>query len=130
MNGPTGSRDSVPFVGFVLSLISGLAMLVLGIAVGVSNRGETVRATLSDGGLEIRRVDWLTWPWLALILGLVIVISAWLLYSRPRENLVWGIVILVASLIGFATGTAGLLAGILGVIGAVLILTWRSTPAV
>ena len=61
-----------------------------------------------------------------LISGIVVLVGAIMLYSRPRGASTWGSLILIFSIISFL-GTGGFFIGaLLGIVGGVLAMTWRS----
>jgi hypothetical protein len=60
---------------------------------------------------------------IGLISGIFVIVGAIMLYARPLESTLWGVVILVFSLLSLA-GAGGFLIGtILGIIGAVLAMS-------
>jgi len=65
------------------------------------------------------------WPWLGIVAGIVMLISAAMLYTRPEQSQGWGIVILIASALNLFIGMGGFLAGVLGIIGGALALAWQ-----
>lgn len=70
---------------------------------------------------------WLsTFSVLGLVSGIVIVASALMLQNRPSEAKTWGTLILVFSVVSLF-GMGGFIIGaILGIIGGILALTWKS----
>jgi hypothetical protein len=67
---------------------------------------------------------------IGLIAGIVVIISAIMLNSRPVEHSTWGTLILVFSILSFF-GMGGFFIGaILGVAGGALALSWRPTRRV
>jgi small-conductance mechanosensitive channel len=105
--------------GFIISLIAGLLILVQGIVRLV--RGELVSGLFSDeirrrilAGLALEIVGII-----AIILGIIILIGAYLIYS-PGKEMAGGIIVLVLSVLSILTG-GGFLAGlILGIVGGAL----------
>ena len=66
--------------------------------------------------------------YIGLIAGVVVVISALMLSSRPEEHATWGTLIIVFSIISIF-GMGGFFIGaILGIAGGALALSWR-TPS-
>jgi hypothetical protein len=64
---------------------------------------------------------------LGLIFGVIVVISAVMLNSRPQEHTTWGVLIIIFSVLsvfGSAIGGFGL-GLILGIIGGILAMTWK-----
>jgi len=64
---------------------------------------------------------------LGLVFGVVVIISAVMLNSRPEQHSTWGILILIFSVLSiFGSMMAGFGIGlILGVIGGILAVTWK-----
>lgn len=62
---------------------------------------------------------------LGLVSGIVVIIGAVMLNTRPREHITWGTIILVFSIVSFA-GMGGFWIGaILGIAGGAIALSWR-----
>jgi hypothetical protein len=64
---------------------------------------------------------------LGLIFGVIVIISAFMLNSKPREHSTWGTLIIifsVLSILGSARGGFGV-GLILGIIGGILGITWK-----
>jgi hypothetical protein len=57
--------------------------------------------------------------------GIVTLVGAIILYTRPEKARGWGITILVASAVNLLFGMGGLLASLLGITGGALALAWR-----
>jgi len=64
---------------------------------------------------------------LVLISGIIVIIGAVMLQSKPQQHSQWGILILIFSIISILGGYGLVIAGlILGVIGGIMALTWKS----
>jgi hypothetical protein len=62
---------------------------------------------------------------LGLVSGIVVIIGAIMLNTRPREHITWGTIILVFSVISFV-GMGGFWIGaLLGIAGGAIALSWR-----
>jgi len=103
-----------PTVAFILSLIGGIFVLVVGSLVMMVNGAHT-------GGFNLGL--------LGVIWGILIMIGAGMLYSRPQQHKTWGIIVIVLSFLSwFVLALAGLLgvAGfILGLLGGSLGIRWK-----
>jgi len=66
---------------------------------------------------------------LGLIFGVIVIVSAIMLNSRPHEHSTWGVLIVVFSVLSiFGGGMSGSGAGlVLGLVGGVLAITWKPT---
>ncbi|KPL18675.1 MAG: hypothetical protein AMJ92_06990 [candidate division Zixibacteria bacterium SM23_81] len=67
---------------------------------------------------------WL-WPWLGVIAGIIVLLGAAMIYSKPAKAQGWGMAILISSAISLIAGMGGFLAGVLGIIGGALAIAWR-----
>lgn len=111
-----------PTAAFVLSLLAGLWMLAAGGMMYGFGWGPGAMGGWMWGHGMIGSV-W--WPWFGIVAGIVVLVGAAMLYAKPEQRQGWGVVILVASALNFFVGMGGLLAGVLGVIGGALVLSWR-----
>jgi hypothetical protein len=68
---------------------------------------------------------------LGLIFGAIVIISAFMLNSKPKEHTTWGTLIVIFSVLSiFGSAMGGFGIGlILGLIGGILAITWKSTRA-
>jgi hypothetical protein len=66
---------------------------------------------------------------LGLIFGAIVIISAFMLNSKPREHSTWGTVIVIFSVLSvFGSMMGGFGVGLLlGLIGGILGITWKPT---
>lgn len=63
---------------------------------------------------------------LGLIFGVIVIISAIMLNSKPQEHITWGTLIIIFSALSMFGGAMGFGLGlILGIIGGVLAVTWK-----
>ncbi len=108
---------------FVLSLIGGLLVLIDGVAIflfGIS--GYVFR--YHEYVPFVRPVITVIGIW-GIICAIVILLSNFILFSHPDQHSLWGIVILIFSILSIASGGGFLLGLILGVIGGIWALVWR-----
>lgn len=131
MSSDRPQTEEKPTAAFVLSLIAGLWMVAMG---GWMPGWPTMGGMMGAGG------GWMwghgvmgfggTWqPWLGLIAGIVVLVGAVVLYSRPRTAPTWGIVIVVVSALNLFVGMGGFLASLLGLVGGALAAAWRPQTA-
>jgi hypothetical protein len=125
------SETAKPVAAFVVSLVAGVLILVGGLfgVVGWMAWGWVWGGGWGMMGPMMGRwmPMWLsTFSVLGLVSGIVIVASALMLQNRPSEAKTWGTLILVFSVVSLF-GMGGFLIGaILGIIGGILALTWKS----
>jgi hypothetical protein len=126
-----------PTVAFVLSLLAGLWMLGMGgmmdgFGWGMMGGGRGLGYGQGMGQWEgMQGWMWgrgmqafgLRWPWFGLLAGIVVIIGAVMMYTKPQQHRSWGIVILVLSALDFLLGMGGVLAATLGVVGGALALS-------
>jgi hypothetical protein len=119
-----------PIAAFVLALIAGLWMLAgRGMMVGVGwnlfmRSHWPWRHHMMRGAGDLLPAFWL-WPWLGIIAGIIVLLGAVMIYSKPAKAQGWGMAILIASAINLIAGMGGFLAGVLGIIGGALAIAWR-----
>jgi hypothetical protein len=124
-----------PVAAFVVSLIAGLWMLAAGGMMGWGYMGGYGWG----GHMGENYGDWMWkhhqmmhgyggdawWSWVGFACGIVVLVGAVALYSKPATARSWGVAIMVASVVDLFAGSGGLLAGALGIIGGVLAFTWN-----
>lgn len=121
-------------VAFVLSLLAGLWMLGMGGYMGGFGMGGMMGG-MGRGGMHgyAGMYGWngmngwmwgrgmhtfgLWSPWFGALAGILVIVGASILYSKPAQARTWGTIILVVSVLDFFLGMGGLVAGVLGVIG-------------
>jgi len=120
-----------PTTAFVLSLLAGLWMLstggmMYGMGPGFMDGGGSM---MWGHGMMRTFGPGLWVPWFGPAGGIILLIGAVFLYSKPEESRTWGLVILVVAALNVFVGMGGLLAGTLGVIGGALALSWNPPTA-
>ena len=112
---------------FVLSLLAGLWMLGSGgMMYGMHYNGSwmwhqgMMHGTGMGFGMGLGTGLW--WPWFGFLAGTFVLVSAAMLYARPKQAKTWGAIILILSAIDAMVGMGGLLAGTLGIVGGALAL--------
>lgn len=65
--------------------------------------------------------------YLPLIAGILVVTGAVLLKIRPKETTIWGIIVLVFSVIGFIGMGLSIIGAIIGIIGGVIAISRGSS---
>jgi len=110
---------------FILSLLAGLWMMGSGgMMYGMHyDQGSWMWHQGMMRGMGMGLGTGLWWPWFGLLGGLIVLVSAAMLYARPEQSKTWGLIIVVFSAIDALVGMGGLLAGTLGIIGGALAMT-------
>jgi hypothetical protein len=132
-----------PGAAFILSLIGGIfillgggAMTMLGSWIG--NYGYGMMGGYGWGGMMrpgFGMMGGLGYGFgflglLGLIFGAIVIISAFMLNSKPEQHSTWGTLIVIFSVLSiFGSAMGGFGIGlILGLIGGILAITWKPTP--
>ena len=135
-NGQTQTTEKTT-AAFVLSLLAGLWMLSAAGMMGGLGFGGMMRGQDGQYGMDhFQRMNgWMwgsgmhalaiTWLWLGVAAGIVVLIAAAMIYVRPQERRGWGLAILIISALDFFVGTGGFVAGALGVIGGSLAMAGK-----
>lgn len=129
-----------PTAAFVLSLLAGLWMLGTGGMMYGMGRGMMMSGS-GPGFLDETSGVWgyclangvmrgigpgLWFPWFGPLAGIVVLVGAISLYTRPEQSRTWGLVVIIAAAINMFVGMGGLLAAALGIVGGVLALSWKA----
>jgi hypothetical protein len=103
-----------PKAAFILSLISGIFVLIVGFFVIMANGALT-------GGFNLGL--------LGVMWGVLIMIGAAMLYSKPQQHKTWGIIVIVLSFLSWfvlaLAGVIGIIGFILGLLGGSLGIRWK-----
>jgi hypothetical protein len=100
-----------PTAAFVLSLIGGIFVLLAGLFVMLVGALLTFFAFGVGGAFGLLGVIW----------GIIIIVGAAMLNSHPSDHVLWGVIILVFSIISWIGAVGGFFIGfLLGLIGGIL----------
>ena len=142
------SNEDKPIVAFVLSLIAGILILIGGAVSmafmgiggygmmnggwmhgGYGMMGHMMGQGWTDGSYGMISPGYYIYAGLGalvLISGIIIIIGAVMLQSKPEQHSQWGLLILIFSIISILGGYGLVLVGlILGVIGGIMAITWK-----
>lgn len=136
------SSQQTPEIAFVLSLIGGVLMLVSGIITsmwfmfggfgysgmmrgfgGIGGMMRGYQGMMGGFGFPFGFIGGLSL--IGLVAGIIVLISAIMLNSRPQDHTAWGVIILIFSIISFIGMGGFFIGGILGIIGGVLAISFR-----
>ena len=132
----SGSSSNVPFI---LSLVGGILILIGGLAssmwfmLGGSNFWGMMGGYGGMMGGWGGMMGGYGFPFgfmggfslVAMVSGIIVIVGALMLKSRPTEHMTWGIVILVFSIISFVGMGGFVLGALLGIAGGALALSWK-----
>ncbi len=109
-----------PTAGFVLSLIGGIFILLGGL-LWISVGAIIGALGLGDFGLGPTLLGAV-----GVIMALLVMIGGVMMYMRPQQHLMWGVIVLVFTLVSVPFSFFGLLIGfILGLIGGILGIVFK-----
>jgi hypothetical protein len=121
-----------PTAAFVLSLLSGVFALLIGIAIAFL--AIVLGALFAVGGFFGAIFGALgalvaIYAFLALILGAVLIASSIMLYTHPRKHILWSALIIAFSVISVVFYQVLMaLPFILGLIGGIYGMVWKPSP--
>jgi hypothetical protein len=121
-----------PVAAFVLSLLGGLCVLAGGLFqafIGdlISTLGMANSATNATGiGSTIGILGIV-----GIVFGIVMILGGVMMFARPQTHKMWGAIVLILSIVSFATSSFGgfFIGFLLGLIGAILGLTFKPSMA-
>ncbi|MCP8304254.1 MAG: hypothetical protein H3Z50_02100 [archaeon] len=134
------SSQEKPEAAFILSLIGGVLMLVGGgmafmwfmyggfggMMGGFGGMMGGYHWMMGSFGVPFGFMGGLSF--IGLVSGIIVIIGAVMLNTRPEEHKAWGTIILLFSIISFL-GMGGFYIGaVLGIVGGALALGWRPRP--
>lgn len=128
--------QSGPSVAFILSLIGGILMLISGLMftmwlwVGGNNpwgmMGGNWNGNWGMMGNWSLPFGMMSGLWfVSLIAGIIVLIGALMLNTRPSEHMTWGVLILIFSIVSLVGMGGFFLGAILGIAGGAMALSWR-----
>jgi hypothetical protein len=112
-----------PTVPFILSLIGGLLVFIDGVVIflfGIS--GYVFR--YHEYVPFIRPLVTAVGIW-GIVCAIVVLIASFMLHRQPDQHTLWGILILVFSVLSITSGGGFIIGFILGAIGGIWALVWR-----
>src|SRR3989442_7800331 len=107
-----------PTAAMVLSLIGGLFVIFGGAALAFAG---SLIGSLNVAGAGSASSTTLALGIVGVIMGIIMVVGGFMLYSKPASAKMWGVIVLVLSIISWVTAAGGLFIGfLLGLIGGIL----------
>jgi len=111
-------QEEKPTAPFVLSLIAGILILLVGLFL-----------SLTSGVPSYYYPFWaFTAFWFlifGMVTGVIVIVGAVMMYSQPKQHLVWGIIVLVFSILSVLSAGGLIIGLILGIVGGALGIAWR-----
>jgi len=123
----TSASSGYPRTAYLLSLIGGILIVLYALleAVEAVVYSSKINALVpgASGLLAILAT-------VGLVAGIIVVVGAFQLKSRPESRKGWGVMILLFSLVSFVGGGGLFIGLILGLVGGIMALTWNPPVAV
>ncbi len=113
-----------PTAGFVLGLIGGIFILLnalLIIAAAAILAGMSGIPGFPSGASDIVTI----YAAIGLIFALLVLVGSVLLYMRPQQHVIWGVVVLLFSLFSIIIGGGFIIGLILGLVGGILGIVFK-----
>jgi len=131
------TQEEKPTTAFIISLVAGVfiilgggVMSMLGYGfMGMMGRYYGGYGSMMGPGFGMMGFAFGMLGILGLVFGVIVIISALMLNSKPQEHTTWGTLILIFSVLSiFGSAMGGFGIGlILGIIGGILAITWKPT---
>jgi hypothetical protein len=113
--------EEKPTAAFVLALIGGILIFIVGLFVFFGSMAASSVSYL----YSVFAFSAIWFLLFGVIIGIIVIVGAFMMYSSPRQHVAWGIVVLVLSILSILS-TGGLIIGlILGIIGGALGIAWK-----
>jgi hypothetical protein len=129
--------EEKPTAAFILSLIAGIfiilgggVMTMMGSFLGSYGYGMMRYGGVMGAGLRMMGFGGGVMGVLGLVFGAIVIISAFMLNSKPDQHQTWGSLIVLFSALSIFGSVMGFGIGlVLGLIGGVLAITWQPTKS-
>ena len=122
------SSSEKPTAAYALSLIAGVLILLNGAVIGfVPGLIAAIPGASAVPGF-VGGILW-TVSIVILVFGVIVLLSAVMLYQNPMRKTTWGVLILLFSILSIVGGGGFLVGTILGIIGGALALAWKPSTS-
>ena len=115
-----------PTAGFVLGLIGGILILLCGfflvtiaLAASALQSAMPVPVLFDVGGALM------TFALIGVVFGLIVIVGSVMMWIRPQQHLIWGVIVLLFSLFSIVALGGFILGLILGLIGGILGIVFK-----
>ena len=117
---------------FALSLVGGILIIFGSILMGLifSNIQTWMGGMMGSGMMGGGMMGTMTAGWffgIPLIAGISVILGAVMMNTRPQETTLWGIIVLVFSVIGFTGMGLSIVGAIIGIIGGAMAISKRTS---
>ena len=118
-----------PTAAMVLSLIGGIFVILGGAFIAFVGSIVSSFGYLANGGTNGGTLV-TVFGVVGIIMGVIMVIGGFMMYSKPTSAKMWGIIVLILSILSWFTAVGGLVIGfLLGLIGGILAIVFKSAPS-
>ncbi len=101
-----------PTAGFVLSLIGGIIILLIGLAIAalaalvnaVAGSSSVPFPTFAPVVISLETIGII-----GIVTGLIVIVGGVMMYVRPQQHVVWGVLVLVISILSIFGGAGAIL---------------------
>lgn len=105
-----------PTVAFILSLVGGITVLLVGIVITIAGAALTFFLKGIGGLLGLPGILW----------GILMIVCAVMMRSKPEQHAIWGSLVVVFSALSWFGALGGMVVGfVLGLIGGILGIVWK-----
>jgi hypothetical protein len=112
-----------PTAAMVLSLIGGIFVLLGGAFIAFLG---SVISSLSLAGTGAASATLLALGLVGVIFGIIMILGAVMMYTNPQSHTMWGVIVLILSILSWIVAAGGLFIGfLLGLIGGILALVFK-----
>ena len=109
----------------VLSLIGGIFVILGGLFIAFVGSFVASFGYLANGGANPGTLVTIVGV-VGIIFGLIMIVGAVMMYSNPQSAKMWGIIVLILSILSWFTAVGGLVIGfLLGLIGGILAIVFK-----
>lgn len=123
-----------PTTAAALSIVSGVWMIVtatMSYGFAWHRMGRSMFAGwMWCNGMAGHVAPGFLWPWFGVLAGIVVLVGATRIYTKPVQSSGWGVTILMVSVLNLLFGMGGLIASLLGIVGGALAMSNRGRSAV
>jgi hypothetical protein len=114
-----------PTAAMVLSLIGGIFVILGGLFIAFVGSFVASFGYLANGGANPGTAVTIVGV-VGIIFGIIMIVGAAMMYSNPKSAKMWGIIVLILSILSWFTAVGGLVIGfLLGLIGGILAIVFK-----
>ena len=118
-----------PTAAMVLSLIGGICVMLGGAFIAFVGSIVSSFGYLANGGTNGGTLV-TVFGVVGIIMGIIMVVGGFMMYSKPTSAKMWGIIVLILSILSWVTAVGGLVIGfLLGLIGGILAIVFKPAPS-